>query len=179
MITELPPGGNPPLCSPMPKSEMNVVMQTIRAIRNMRAQLRIPAAQKLEASISIESDAMRTVVEGEQSRHQHAGAGLSPSGFWTAPRPKRCRSRGQPRGQSPGGSPSASPASLTCTLNLNAWTRNWNRHAAISSGWSSCSPTSTFVSKARPEVVGKERERLRSLTEQRERIEEIIAQLAA
>ena len=36
-----------------------------------------------------------------------------------------------------------------------------------------------FVSKARPEVVEKERDRLRSLTEQRERIEDIIAQLAA
>ena len=35
-----------------------------------------------------------------------------------------------------------------------------------------------FVAKARPEVVEKERQRLQRLTEQRERIEEIRAQLS-
>ena len=47
------------------EAEMGVVMQTIRAVRNMRAQLRIPAAQKLEASI--ESNALQTVVEEERA----------------------------------------------------------------------------------------------------------------
>ena len=49
-----------PRAAPDADAELEVVMQTIRAVRNMRAQLRIPAGQKLAAAI--ETNGMAAVV---------------------------------------------------------------------------------------------------------------------
>ena len=160
--------------APDAESEMDVVMQTIRAIRNMRAQLRIPAAQKLEASI--ESDAIRNVVEGER-------AAIS---VLARVEPLRVLDSGEAEGEV-GVSLVVNPLVVRLPLHgivdldaesqrldqeLESTRLNQQRVEQLLSN-------ANFVSKARPEVVEKERDRLRSLTEQRERIEDIIAQLAA
>ena len=160
--------------APDAESEMDVVMQTIRAIRNMRAQLRIPAAQKLEASI--ESDALRSVVEGER-------AAIS---VLARVEPLRVLDSGEAEGEV-GVSLVVNPLVVRLPLTgivdldtesqrlaqeLDSTLRNQQRVEQLLAN-------ANFVSKARPEVVEKERQRLHSLTEQRERIEEIIAQLTA
>ena len=160
--------------APDAETEMDVVMQAIRAIRNMRAQLRIPAAQKLEASI--ESNALRTVVEEE-------GAAIS---VLARVEPLRILDSAAAEGEV-GVSLVVNPLVVRLPLagivdldaesqrldqELESTRRNQQRVEQLLSN-------ANFVSRARPEVVEKERDRLRSLTEQRERIEDIIAQLAA
>ena len=156
------------------ESEMDVVMQTIRAVRNMRAQLRIPAAQKLEASI--ESNGMRTVVEEEREAisvlarveplrvlagdEAAAGTGVS---LVVNPLVVRLPLSGIV---------DLDAESQRLAQELANTRRNQERVEQLLAN-------ANFVAKARPEVVEKERERLRSLTEQRERIEDIIAQLSA
>ena len=156
------------------ESEMDVVMQTIRAVRNMRAQLRIPAAQKLEASI--ESNGMRTVVEEEREAisvlarveplrvlagdEAAAGTGVS---LVVNPLVVRLPLSGIV---------DLDAESQRLAQELANTRRNQERVEQLLAN-------ANFVAKARPEVVEKERERLRSLTEQGERIEDIIAQLSA
>ena len=160
--------------APDAESEMDVVMQTIRAVRNMRAQLRIPAGQKLEASI--ETNGMQTVVEQEREAISVL-ARVEPLSIVSA-------------------AESESAASVSLVVNplvvrlplvgivdldaesdrlgkeLEETRRNEARVQQLLAN-------ENFVSKARPEVVEKERERLHSLSEQRQRIEEIIDQLTA
>ncbi len=156
------------------ESEMDVVMQAIRAIRNMRAQLRIPAAQKLEASI--ESNALRTVVEEEQAaisvlarveplRILDSAAAEGEVGVSLVVNPLVVR-------LPLAGIVDLDAESQRLDQELESTRRNQQRVEQLLSN-------ANFVSRARPEVVEKERDRLRSLTEQRERIEDIIAQLAA
>ena len=160
--------------APDAESEMDVVMQTIRAVRNMRAQLRIPAGQKLEASI--ETNGMQTVVEQEREAISVL-ARVEPLSIVSA-------------------AESESAASVSLVVNplvvrlplvgivdldaesdrlgkeLEETRRNEARVQQLLAN-------ENFVSKARPEVVEKERDRLHSLSEQRQRIEEIIDQLTA
>ncbi len=165
-------------------AEMEVVMQTIRAVRNMRAQLRIPAGQKLEAAI--ETNGMATVVEQEKevicalarieplhvrqsgehfSREQHTGdaSGDAASVVSLVVNPLVVR-------LSLAGVVDLEAESQRLNRELDAVRRNQARVEELL-----CNPN--FVAKARAEVVDGERERLHGLREQRGRIEEIIAQL--
>ena len=173
MISEYPQVGNP-RGSVDAESEMDVVMQTIRAVRNMRAQLRIPAGQRLEAAI--ETNGLQSVVEEEQNaicalarvdplRIVGAGEEDSAAGVSLVVNPLVVR------------------LPLEGVVDLDAESRRLEQELESALGnqqrVEKLLANENFVSKARPEVVEKERERLRSLTEQRERIEEIIAHLSA
>ena len=160
--------------APDAETELDVVMQAIRAIRNMRAQLRIPAAQKLEASI--ESNALQTVVEEERAaisvlarveplRILDSAAAEGAVGVSLVVNPLVVR-------LPLAGIVDLDAESQRLDQELESTRRNQQRVEQLLSN-------ANFVSKARPEVVEKERDRLRSLTEQRERIEDIISQLAA
>ena len=160
--------------APDAETEMDVVMQTIRAVRNMRAQLRIPAAQRLAASI--ESNGMRAVVEEEREaisalarveplRVLDAAEAQSEAGVSLVVNPLVVR-------LPLAGIVDLDAESQRLDQELEATRRNQQRVEQLLAN-------ANFVAKARPEVVEKERERLRSLTEQRERIEDIIAQLNA
>ena len=160
--------------APDAESEMDVVMQTIRAVRNMRAQLRIPAAQKLEAAI--ETNGLRTVVEEEREairvlarveplRVLDADEAESAAGVSLVVNPLVVR-------LPLAGIVDLDAESQRLDQELENTRRNQERVEQLLAN-------ANFVSKARPEVVEKERERLHSLTEQRERIEDIIAQLSA
>ena len=156
------------------EAEIGVVMQTIRAVRNIRAQLRIPAAQKLEAEI--ETNGMAGVVEGEQDV------------ISVLARVEPLRIVDGNHADNTGVvslviNPLVVRLPLAGIVDLGAESdrldkelddtlKNQQRGEQLLAN-------SNFVSRARPEVVEKERERLRALSEQRERIEEIIAQLSA
>ena len=160
--------------APDAESEMDVVIQTIRAVRNIRAQLRIPAAQRLEAAI--ETNGLRTVVEEEREairvlarveplRVLDADAAESVAGVSLVVNPLVVR-------LPLAGIVDLDAESQRLDQELENTRRNQERVEQLLAN-------ANFVSKARPEVVEKERERLHSLTEQRERIEDIIAQLSA
>ena len=162
-----------PRPAPDAESEVEVVMQTIRAVRNMRAQLRIPAGQKLEAAIetngmmsvvSEEKDVISALARVEPLRVLDAGDSGATSGVSLVVNPLVVRL------------PLAGVVDLEVETErldkeLGEALRNQERVGQLLDN-------PNFVAKARPEVVEKERQRLQSLTEQRERIEEIMAQLS-
>ncbi len=162
-----------PRPAPDAESEVEVVMQTIRAVRNMRAQLRIPAGQKLEAAIetngmmsvvSEEKDVISALARVEPLRVLDAGDSGATSGVSLVVNPLVVRL------------PLAGVVDLEAETErldkeLGETRRNQERVRQLLDN-------PNFVAKARPEVVEKERQRLQRLTEQRERIEEIVAQLS-
>ncbi len=172
MIAPYPQVGAP-RPAPDAESEVEVVMQTIRAVRNMRAQLRIPAGQKLEAAIetngmmsvvSEEKDVISALARVEPLRVLDAGDSGATSGVSLVVNPLVVRL------------PLAGVVDLEVETErldkeLGKTRRNQERVGQLLDN-------PNFVAKARPEVVEKERQRLQSLTEQRERIEEIMAQLS-
>ena len=162
-----------PRPAPDAESEVEVVMQAIRAVRNMRAQLRIPAGQKLEAAIetngmmslvSEEKDVISALARVEPLRVLDAGDSGATSGVSLVVNPLVVRL------------PLAGVVDLAVETErlgreLGETRRNQERVGQLLDN-------PNFVAKARPEVVEKERQRLQRLTEQRERIEEIMAQLS-
>ncbi len=172
MVAPYPQVGAP-RPAPDAESEVEVVMQTIRAVRNMRAQLRIPAGQKLEAAIetngmmsvvSEEKDVISALARVEPLRVLDAGDSGAKSGVSLVVNPLVvCL-------------PLAGVVDLEIETErldkeLGETRRNQERVGQLLDN-------PNFVAKARPEVVEKERQRLQSLTEQRARIEEIMAQLS-
>ena len=155
-------------------AEMEVVMQTIRAVRNMRAQLRIPAGQILEAAV--ETNGMRSVVEEEREAIE------------TLARVNPLRVLDDTNAETPEGvslviNPLVVRLPLAGIVDLDAESGRLTKELEATRNRETrveqLLANADFVSKARPEVVDRERERLRGLAEQRERIEEIISQLAA
>ena len=172
MVAPYPQVGAP-RPAPDAESEVEVVMQTIRAVRNMRAQLRIPAGQKLEAAIetngmmsvvSEEKDVISALARVEPLRVLDAGDSGATSGVSLVVNPLVVRL------------PLVGVVDLEVETErldkeLGETRRNQERVGQLLDN-------PNFVAKARPEVVEKERQRLQSFTEQRERIEEIMAQLS-
>ena len=188
LLARLPREGNPPqsiMIAPYPQAdttrqdvraeeEISLVTQAIRAVRNTRAQLRIPANQFLEAFV--ETNGLQTTIEEEAEVI-------------------RALSRVEPlRIVSGGSGPAGRPKGVTLVVNplvvrlplegvvdlaaeqgrlreeLEACLNNLKRVEALVSN-------PDFRAKARPDVVEKEEERLRSLGERKQRLEEILAQL--
>ena len=173
MIAEYPQADSM-RAAPDAESEMDVVMQTIRAVRNMRAQFRIPAGQKLEAAI--ETNGMQSVVEQESEAISvlarvepltvlHAAESENPAGVSLVVNPLVVRLPLT-------GIVDLDVESQRLGKELDEVRRNEARVQQLLAN-------DNFVSKARPEVVEKERDRLQGLSEQRQRIEEIMAQLSA
>ena len=162
-----------PRAAPEAEGEIDLVMQTVRAVRNMRAQLRIPAGQKLEAAI--ETNGMMSVVSEEKDVIS-ALARVEPLRVLDAGDP------GATSGVSLVVNPLVVRLPLAGVVDLEVETERLDKELGETRrnqervGQLLGNPN--FVAKARPEVVEKERQRLQSLTEQRERIEEIMAQLS-
>ena len=163
-----------PRSAPDAEADVEVVMQTIRAVRNMRAQFRIPAAQKLGATI--ETNGMMSVVTEEKEvisalarveplRVLEAGDPETTTGVSLVINPLVVR-------LPLAGIIDVAAESARLGKELEDARRNQERVERLLDN-------PNFVAKARPEVVEKERERLRNFTEQRERIEDIVAQLSA
>ncbi len=174
MIAPYPPGDSPRVADDA-EAELDVVMQTIRAVRNMRAQLRIPAGQRLEATI--ESNGMESVVE-EEKAVMAALARMDPIRVETA-KAVGAQSTDVSLVVNPlvVRLPLAGVVDLTAEAErlgkeLDEILLNQDRVQRLLDN-------PNFVAKARPEVVENERRRLEGLSEQRQRVEGIIAQLAA
>ena len=157
------------------EEEIALLMQAIRAVRNARAQLRIPANQHLEALV--ETNGMRSAIEEEaevirvlsrvEPLHILAGDSTqanSVPGITLVINPLVVRL----------------PLEGVVDLKVEArrlqeerddCIRNLDRVSALVSN-------QDFRAKARADVVEKEEERLKSLNERKQRLDEILAQLA-
>jgi valyl-tRNA synthetase len=140
----------------------------------MRAQLRIPAGQKLEAAI--ETNGMRNVVEEEREAISVL-ARVEPLSVLSAAESENAG------GVSLVVNPLVVRLPLAGIVDLDAEFQRLGQELEATrtneARVTQLLSNDNFVSKAKPEVVEKERERLQGLTEQRERIQDIIAQLTA
>ncbi len=157
------------------EEEMTAVMRTIRAVRNTRAQLRIPANQLLEAIV--EADGLRQAVE-EESEVIRALSRVEPLRVLTGAAAQESGVKGVTLVVNPlvvrlalEGIVDLSLESQRLQEERSECVRNLDRVSTLVSN-------PDFRAKARPEVVENEEERLRSLQERRDRLDEILAQLA-
>ena len=173
MIAPYPTADNPRQ-DRQAEEEIGLVMQTIRAVRNTRAQLRIPANEYLPATV--EADGLRGAIQEESEVI-------------------RALSRVEPLSVVAGGSQTTGQAKgITLVVNqlvvrlllegivdlpaetqrlreeLDGCLKNLTRVETLVAN-------PDFRSKARAEVVQKEEDRLAELKDQVQRLEEILAQL--
>ncbi len=156
------------------EEEISLVMQTVRAVRNTRAQLRIPAGQYLEAVV--EADGFQDAIEEEAEVIRSLTRIESLSVVSAAD-----AGGGQPKGITLVVNPLVVRLPLEGVVDLPTETerlrkeledcqRNLDRVSALVS-------KPEFLAKARPDVVETEQERLKSLQERSQRLGEILAQL--
>ena len=157
------------------EEEMSLVMQAIRAVRNTRSQLHIPANQRLEALV--ETDGLQSIIE-EESEVIRALSRVEPLRIVPAGSPADSQLRGVTLVVNPlvvrlplEGVVDLSAEQQRLQQELKNCRKNLERVERLVAN-------PDFRAKARPDVVENEEERLRSLTEQQQRLEEILAQLA-
>ena len=189
LVPSLPEEGGLPasiMIAPYPKGsedrideqaeeQITIVMQTIRAVRNARAQLHIPASQRLEALV--ETDGFRSALEEEapiiQALSRVDPLRILPQGG------KKADGR---RGVTLVVNPVVVHLPLEGVVDLGAeqqrlqtelddCLKNMDRVEKLISN-------PNFREKAKPEVVQKEQERLEELQERRQHLDEILAQLS-
>ncbi len=156
------------------EEEISLVMQTVRAVRNTRAQLRIPANQWLEAQV--EANGLRGAMEAEAEVIRTLSR-VEPLSI-TAGSPQ---GREQTQGVTLVVNPLVVRLRLEGVLDLAA------ERQRLQEELSNCQRelerkeqlvnNPNFRAKARPEVVETEEDRLRNLQEQQQRLGEILAQL--
>jgi valyl-tRNA synthetase len=196
LLTRLPSEGGLPasiMVAPYPQSqpgrqdlqaeqEMELVMEAVRAVRNTRAQLRIPQPQVLEAVV--EANGLQATIQEEAEVIRS----LSRVG------PLHIRAGGGDTGQRRGITLVVSPLrqaqgrALVVHLPLEGVVDLAAEEQRLRQELEGCSKNlarvealvgkADFRAKAKPEVVEREEERLRSLGGQKQRLEEILAQLA-
>ncbi len=190
LVRRLPAEGNLPasiMVAPYPQpepsrqdqqaeDEVSLVMQAIRAVRNTRAQLRIPANQRLEAVV--EADGWRNAVE-EEAGVIRALSRVEPLHIVSADSGEPAASQGVTLVVNPlvvrlalEGVVDLSAEQQRLQEELDSTRKNLQRVEQLVSN-------PNFRAKARPDVVETEEERLQSLTEQARRLEQILADLAA
>ncbi|PKB81387.1 MAG: valine--tRNA ligase [SAR202 cluster bacterium Io17-Chloro-G9] len=174
MISQYPQADGSRL-DPEAEDQITLVMQAIRAVRNARAQLRIPANQQLEALM--ETDGFQRALEEEsqviRSLSRVEPLRIVPSGSAAAD-----QRRGVTLVVNPlvvrlplEGVVDLSEESQRLQTELDDCSKNLDRVEKLVSN-------PDFKAKARPEVVQKEQDRLAELQDRRQRLEEIISQLA-
>ena len=154
--------------------EMDAIIQMVRVIRNARAQLRIPAGQSLEAVVSPnglelavqeEAPAICALARVEPLRISQASAGDLPAGqsvtLVVDPLVVRLPL---------GGVVDVSAERERLGKELEEGMRNLKRVEGLLAN-------PEFLSRAPEEVVEQEQERLKSLQERSQRLEEILSQL--
>ncbi|MCY4366349.1 MAG: valine--tRNA ligase [Chloroflexi bacterium] len=156
------------------EEEISLVMQTIRAVRNTRAQLRIPANQRLEAQV--EANGLRGAME-EEAEVIRTLSRVEPLSI-TSGAPEGSE---QTRGVTLVVNPLVVRLPLEGVVDLVAeqdrlreeldnCQRELERKEKLVNN-------PNFRAKARPDVVETEEDRLRNLQEQKQRLGEILAQL--
>ena len=169
------PRADSPRAAPDADAELEVVMQTIRAVRNIRAQLRIPAGQKLAAAI--ETNGMAAIVN-DAREVICALARIEP--LHILPEGDTATATATPAGVSLVVNPLVVRLPLdgvNLTGELQRLTGELAETERHQTRVRTLLDNPNFVAKARPEVVETERQRLQTLTEQRARLNDIIAQL--
>ena len=192
MVAQYPQAPSPRTDS-QAEEEIALIIQTIRAVRNTRSQLRIPASQQLEAvieangppgpintikeAIEEEAEVIRSLSRVEPLHIQDGDSGQAQDSGTAAGTEKRSR----------GITLVVNPLVIRLTLEgvvdlsaeesrlkgvLDGSLQNLQRVEALVSN-------PNFKAKAKPEVVENEEERLRALREETQRLEEILAQLSA
>ncbi|MCH7606123.1 MAG: valine--tRNA ligase, partial [Chloroflexi bacterium] len=169
------PQADPQLRDRQAEGEMSLVMQAVRAIRNTRAQLRIPANEYVEAIV--ETNGLQHAIEEEAElfrvlsrvdplhiRTGAAGGAESQRGVTLVVNPLVVRLQLE-------GVVDLTKEAQRLEKELEDCQRNLDRVSALVSN-------PDFRAKARPEVVETEEERLKSLEERKQRLEDILAQLA-
>ena len=156
------------------EEEISLVMQTIRAVRNTRAQLHIPANRHLEAQL--EANGLRGAME-EEAEVIRALSRIAPL---------RITDAAPANAEPPAGvtllvSPLVVRLPLAGVVDLAA--ERQRLQSEFDAGQRELERKENLVqnpnfrAKARPEVVATEEERLNSLKEQQQRLGEILAQL--
>ena len=177
MVAPYPTSGN--RIDPAAEEEIALVQQAVRAVRNTRAQLRIPAAQHLEALV--EANGQRAAIEDEadvirtMSRVQplHIVSGDDATGH--------SAHGGNPRGVTLVVTPLIVRLPLEGVVDLDAegerlraeladCDKNLERVEKLVSN-------PNFREKARPDVVENEEARLAELRDRQQRLHEILQQL--
>ena len=156
------------------EGEISLVMQTVRAVRNTRAQLRIPPGQYLEAVV--EADGFQNAIE-EEAEVIRILTRIETLSIVSA----GSTSVGHPKGITLLINPLVVRLPLEGVVDLPTEAqrlrkeledcqRNLDRVSNLVS-------KPEFLAKARPDVVATEQERLKSLQETSQRLGEILAQL--
>ncbi len=174
MIAAYPQGENPRR-DRQAEAEISLVMQTIRAVRNTRAQLNIPANRPLAAQL--EANGLRAAME-EESAAIRALSRIEPLDIVTAAAPADAA---PPAGITLLVHPLVVRLPLEGVVDLAAERQRLQGEQAAGqrelARKEQLVRNPNFRAKARPEVVATEEERLRSLQEQQQRLGEILAQL--
>ena len=156
------------------EEEITLVMQTIRAVRNTRAQLRIPANQRLEAQV--EANGLRGAVE-EEAEVIRTLSRVEPLSI-TDGAPVAAD---QTRGVTLVVNPLVVRLPLEGVVDLAAEQDRLREELASTQRElerkEKLVNNPNFRAKARPDVVETEEDRLRNLQEQQQRLGEILAQL--
>ncbi len=167
------PAADPGQVDPQAEREMRALVQMVRAIRNARAQLRIPAAQFLEAAVEAnglrdvvvqESPAIRTLARVEPLRIVDAAAeGPAGHSMTLVVDPLVVR-------LPLAGVVDVSAERTRLGRELEECRTNLGRVSGLLSN-------PKFSGRAPEEVVERERERLGSLQERERRLQEVLSQL--
>ena len=177
MIATYPASGD--RIDPAAEEEITLVQQAVRAVRNTRAQLRIPAAQHLEALV--EANGQRAAIEDEADVIR-ALSRVEPLHIVSSDDATRDSSEsGNLRGVTLIVSPLVVRLPLEGVVDLDAegerlraeladCDRNLERVEKLVSN-------PNFREKARPDVVENEEARLAELRERKQRLDEILEQL--
>ena len=159
---------------PQAEEEITLVMQAIRAVRNARAQLHIPANQQLEALV--EANGAQRALE-EESEVIRALSRVEPLRIYSGDSAPESSARGvtlvvdQLVVHLPlEGVVDLSAEAQRLKEELDDCTKNLARVSALVSN-------PNFRAKAKPDVVEIEEERLKSLEERKQRLDEIIQQI--
>ena len=156
------------------EEEISVVMQAIRAVRNTRSQLRIPANQYLPATV--EADGLRSAIQ-EEAQVIRALSRLDPLSVVSGGAPVE----GRPQGITLVISSLVLRLQLEGVVDLPAESQRLRKELEECRGSlrrvEALVSNPEFRAKARPDVVEKEEGRLAELKDQGRRLEEILDQL--
>ena len=174
MVAEYPTADNPRI-DVQAEEEIGLVMQTIRAVRNTRAQLRIPAGQRLEALV--ETNGMQRPIE-EEAEVIRALSRLEPLHIVADGSHGKKLPRGVTLVINPlivhlplEGVVDLAAEQVRLRAELDDCLKNMDRVEKLVSN-------PNFRQKAKPEVVETEEARLKDLKERQQHLNEILEQLA-
>ena len=183
MVADYPRALSPRIDS-QAEEEIALIIQAIRAVRNTRSQLRIPASQQLEAVIEANGprDTIKRAIE-EEAEVIRSLSRVEPLRIQAPDSGGEAGTEEQSRGVTLVVNPLVIRLTLEGVVDLSAEEsrlrgeldgslQNLQRVEALVAN-------PNFKAKAKPEVVENEEERLRSLREETQRLEEILAQLSA